>query len=1189
MLRGWVWRVALCLALESGVSFLTQIHAQGAAIRSAPARITEKVDESKLTGLSGDVPYLARAEFDRGRADASLRLTHVRLLLHRSPGQEAALDAYLADLQDKSSPNYQKWLSPEQFGALYGPADSDIATVTGWLESHGLVIEQVAPGRTDIAFSGTVAQVESAFHTQIHNFRAGSQAFTSNTTEPLIPAALAGVAGGIAHLNTIRPRPLNKPAGFGYFDPVSKRLIRAPADARPGARPELTTNPSSGVYHLYITPADAATIYDSPNSWNANFSGSSEYDGSRVSIGIGGDAVINTNTAGNYGMFINGGYTPSVINVDGVTSTGDSDEAYLDVELSKALAPGAAIMFYTSTDLYSAIERAINDNHVDIFSLSFGLCELGLTTSGNAYMAGLWQQAAAQGIAVTVSTGDDGSAGCDYPTDKSGNYISSASQGLQVSGFASTPYNVAVGGTDFYALPGAFTTYASTTDLLDFRTALGYIPESTWNNSTTTNGKLANNVAQPTAKGNIYAGSGGVSRCSTNTTTSTAAGTCTSGYGKPSWQQATGVPADGARDLPDVALMAGTGTDAAAWLVCTDDTFTSGGVTYTANCASGPKGFSFEGYGGTSTSAPAFAGILAMVQSRTGFRLGQAAQELYELASGPNASSIFHDVTVGNISVPCSSGTPDCSKNVAGNNFETGYDAAAGYDLATGLGSVDATALVMDWGSATGSAKPTITLTPSATTFPASQMVTVTVTIAGSLGTPTGRIGFTGGGYDGGSQFLVNGSFEFTINGGALTPGTDQMTASYSGDPNYAPATASTTLNVTGPGLIMTPASLTFPDTAVGTSSAPQMVTLKSTGTETVTISAIDVLDIMGGFEQTNNCGTTLAVGASCSVSVTFAPALAYNGQAELRVFDNTVGSPQGVPLQGKGYTPAPGVSLSSSKINFSGTVVKTTSPVQPLVVTNSGTAALVISGISISGTNAADFAQTNDCTTVAANSNCTINVTFTPSGMGSESAGLMFNDNAVITQQIVDLQGSGIEQGAFSLAATAVALTRGTSGTSTISAVPSGGYTGTITLNSCSLSGLPVAAMDVPTCVITTSTVTVGSSSTSGVVTISSTAPRSALAAGRSGRSEALRGADSIAFAAVLALWFPRLRRWRSVLILLLGLVGVMTMPGCGGGGGSSSGGGDSGTTPGSYSYTVTGKDALGVKQTVTVSVTVN
>ena len=149
------------------------------------------------------------------------------------------------------------------------------------------------------------------------------------------------------------------------------------------AEPQLTTG-SNGAYHLFITAADAATIYNSPNTFNGNFSGSTEYRGFNVSIGIGGDAVINTSTVGNYGMFTSGGFAPLIVNVDGVTSTADSDEAYIDTELAHALAPNAAIMFYTSTDLISAIERAINDNHVDIFSLSFGECELGLTTSGNA-------------------------------------------------------------------------------------------------------------------------------------------------------------------------------------------------------------------------------------------------------------------------------------------------------------------------------------------------------------------------------------------------------------------------------------------------------------------------------------------------------------------------------------------------------------------------------------------------------------------------------------------------------------------------------------------------------------------------------------------------------------------------------------------------------------------------------------
>jgi trimeric autotransporter adhesin len=460
---------------------------------TALPRITEVIDDARLTRLAGNVPPLFGPELDQGQAEESAQLTHLRLVLQRSPEQEVALQTYLAELHDKSSPNYQKWLTPEQFGTLYGPSDSDMAALVAWLESHGLAIEEVSKGRTNIAFSATVSQVEEAFHTAIHTFVAGDQTFTSNIAAPSIPSALVPVVRGIAHMNTIRPRPLSRRADFGLFDYDAKKFQAVPDLLAPNPRPQLTTY-AGGANRLFITAGDAATIYNSPNDFNGNFSGSSRYDGSRVSIGIGGDAAITTSTAGNYGMFTGGGFSPSVVNVDGVTSRLDSDEAYLDIELAHALAPGAAITYYTSTDLSSAVERAINDNRVDIFSLSFGECELWMTNAGNAYINSLWQQAAAQGIAVTVATGDSGSAVCDIPTDSDRKNVAAARFGMQVSGFASTPYNIAVGGTDFYALPGAFTTYVSGVNGVGYRSALKYIPESSWNDSTSANGDFANNT-----------------------------------------------------------------------------------------------------------------------------------------------------------------------------------------------------------------------------------------------------------------------------------------------------------------------------------------------------------------------------------------------------------------------------------------------------------------------------------------------------------------------------------------------------------------------------------------------------------------------------------------------------------------------------------------------------------------------
>jgi subtilase family serine protease len=811
---------------------------------SAPIpRITEQVNENSLVTLRGNVPSLARAQYDRGEASSATQLTHIRLVLSRSAQQQAALKEYESELQDKSSPNYHKWLTPSEFGKLYGPADSDVAAIVAWLESHGLTLEAVSTGRTNIAFSGTVSQVEEAFHTQIHSFNANGEQFYSNVRDPQIPSALAPVVIGIAHLNSIRPRPQYIRGGAGKIDGETKRLEPLSETLAKGPRADLTggSGTSSNPYTLYIVPGDAATIYDTPNTtFNANYTSGTSYTGSGVTIGIGGDATIQSSTVVNYrSVFLGNSTAPTITNVDGVTSTSDTDEAYIDTELSGGLAPGATIHFYTSTDLTSAIERAINDNAVDIFSLSFGMCEWGLTTADNAQINSWWEQAATQGIAVTVAAGDNGSAGCDNTQDNQGNNITEAEYGLQVSGFASTPYDIAVGGTDFYALPNSYSTYASTSEGSSstyYRTSKSYIPESTWNDSTDNDTTISANVpwtaTQYTSDANIVAGSGGKSSCSTNTDTATTTGTCTDGYSKPSWQRGTGVPSDGVRDLPDVSLMAGDGFDAAAWLACTDDTGQNGsGATVTENCSNQSDGNSyFAAFGGTSTAAPAFAGILALIQQKTGSRLGQAAMQLYDLYNGSHANAIFHDVTTGNNSVPCDSASSyqggACTKNSAGYYFLTGYNTGTGYDLATGLGSVDANQLLTYWGTATGSAAATVTVTPAASSLNSNQSLNVTATVTGATGTPTGTVTLSGGGYTSSAEALSGGSYSFTIPADSLSPGTDTLTVTYSGDSTYASATGTATVSVTAPTFTLSATNVT--------------VNSGSSGTSTVTITPVD-------------------------------------------------------------------------------------------------------------------------------------------------------------------------------------------------------------------------------------------------------------------------------------------------------------------------------------------------------------
>jgi hypothetical protein len=784
------------LTLLTG-SFFT--HAQSSPVAS---RVTNVVDESVLTTLHGNVTVRAQPEFDQGEAASGTQLTHIRLVLKRSDAQQAALSKFMAQQLDSSSPNYHHWLTPEQMGRIYGLSDNDISALTNWIEYHGLKVESVSKARTHIYFSGTVAQVEELLHTQIHSFNVRGEQFYSNISEPQIPAALAPVVSGVAHLNTVAPRSFSKKGTFGIQDPETKQLKPA-AQATGVAKPNLTIT-SNGNTNLYITPMDAATIYDTPNTtFNVNYSGTT-YDGTGATIGIGGTSSVLTTTLGNFHTgFMNSAATHTT-EVDtgavSVPSIGAQDEAYLDLELSSGMAPGASIIYYPSSDLVSGITTAIDANNVDIFSLSYGACEWFLDSADNTSFVLLWEQAAAQGISVTVSTGDSGSAGCDDP-----NTYTTAIYGAQVNGFASTPFNIAVGGTDFYDLVNSFGSYVSSTNNATYSgSAKGPIPESAWNESTASpfispywatsaDSYVAYNVpwnaVNPTYSNSIWAGSGGPSWCSSNTTTYGIGGgppppdgVCIGGYAKPAWQSGvTGIPADGARDLPDVSLMAGSGQFGASWLACTDDPITGQAGVY-SNCnPTNPNTNYFAAFGGTSAAAPSFAGILAQVKQKVNGRLGQAASELYALASGGSASTIFHFTTIGNNSVDCDpTTTPDgsCVLNTAGYYFQSGYNTATEYNLSTGLGSVDAKELVGNWPSVTGLGSFTISATDVTVTAGATTGNTSNITITPSgnysgtvtwtayiTSAPTSAVG------DPTFSYAPTGGLTFT-NGGAAQNGT---------------------------------------------------------------------------------------------------------------------------------------------------------------------------------------------------------------------------------------------------------------------------------------------------------------------------------------------------------------------------------------------------------------------------------
>jgi hypothetical protein len=719
---------------------------------SRPGLISQAVIASDRVALPAVSHPSASTGVDRGAVAASLPADRMLLLLKRSPEQERALRIAIEAQHDKNSPQFHKWLTPAQFGAQWGAVDSDVAAVTAWLQSQGFTVKGLTAGRTAIEFSGTVGQVQQAFQTEIHAYQLIGESDAVHhaaVTAPQIPRALAPVVAGVSMLNDFKPRSTAIKGPRGVYDQSTQKAHLA---ANSFVRPELTASTEYGPY-LYVGPSDAATIYNMPNKALNPAATGTTYDGTGATIGIVGDSNISLDQLANYRRIFGLAANPPTVIIDGGTDPGenaDAVEAYLDTEVANGIAPNAKVYFYTAADtnldygLNLAMLRAVNDNLVDVLNVSFGECEAGLSYTGNVFYEALWEQAAAQGISVTVSSGDSGSAGCDDP-----NKETAAIYGLQVNGIASTPYDIAVGGTDFAALLGPdgsganFTNYVSTTSAAGtLRSAKSYIPEVPWDNGNSVfpPGPVSTYSPFTAYSNSIVAGGGGESNCSAGYI-SGASLVCNGAYQKPSWQAGTGVPATYGRDLPDVSLFAANGLFSASWAICTDQDTDANGNPIT-DCTPGSDGlptneFNIYGVGGTSASAPAFAGILALIRQATGERQGQADYALYNIAR--TVPSAFHDTTTGNNSVPCTAGTTNCEANSTGAYVLTGYNAGKGYDEATGLGSVDASALISNWASA-GLSSTTTTLSIAPVSFEHGTVVDLNATVTSGAGTPTGNV-----------------------------------------------------------------------------------------------------------------------------------------------------------------------------------------------------------------------------------------------------------------------------------------------------------------------------------------------------------------------------------------------------------------------------------------------------------------
>ncbi|MGD0914721.1 MAG: protease pro-enzyme activation domain-containing protein, partial [Terracidiphilus sp.] len=717
--------------------------AAGARGQSAD-RVPQSFDPAPSAVLQGHHPQWAVEANDVGAIDPNKGFDNVTLTLARSPEEQKAFDQLVEDQRNPKSPQFHHWLTPIEIGAQYGVSDHDIAQVSGWLESQGLHVNLVSPTRTFISFGGTASSLERAFGAPLHNYKVAGEDRFSIVSDPMVPPALAPVILSIRGLSTAPERPQH----------ISRLQQMAKPDIYLGAGDNI------------VGPADFAKIYDLPTSET----------GAGVTIGIVGEARVNSADITNFNTLLGttmgtatevvptayGGVDPgpaltsepSCLTPTNTCSAAVNDyldaqgEATLDETRSGSVAQGASILLVTATSNSGGITDDAEyltetaGPPAQIMSISFGGCEADATGAVSGWSS-LFEDAAAEGISVFVSSGDSGAAGCDThgaappstPGVASPNYL------------CSPAYETCVGGTEFNDASD-YSTYWNSSNGTGYESAKGYIPEGAWNDP-------------GTAPSSLEVGSSG--------------GGVSSVIATPSWQTGTGVPsARAGRYTPDVAFTASA--DHEGYLVCM--------AAYGGACNNGY----IEVFGGTSASAPDMAGIAALLDQAESAAQGNITPSFYAAAAA--YPSAFHDVTVTSSGVSgCAVTTPSmCNNSIPGHTTLTGgtqgYLVQTGYDEVTGWGSLDVTAFIEAYEalSSISISTPTVTVTPTTNPITYTEALTVNVTVSGSNGTATGSVKLTSGSYTSSAATLSSGSASISVPGSSLPTGSDTLTVTYTPD-----------------------------------------------------------------------------------------------------------------------------------------------------------------------------------------------------------------------------------------------------------------------------------------------------------------------------------------------------------------------------------------------------------------------
>jgi subtilase family serine protease len=721
-----------------GLLLLTGIRA---AVAETPAAlIRSPVDESDRVTLGGNTPPSATiGARDQGAVDDALPFEHLLLVLKRDAATEGALQARILALHAPGSSEFHHWLTAEQVGAQFGANPQDVAVLEQWLTSHGFAVNRLYKSGLVLDFSGTAAQIRETFHTEIHRLQmASGEKHLANVSDPQIPAALAAAVVGV-HLHDFFARPRHSAMHPMHYDHAAQRW-----------NPQFTL-PFQGSDLFVVAPYDFATIYNLLPLWRAGITGKG------ITIATVEDSNLKhpgdwSTFRKTFGLedFKQATFEQVYPACPNPGQNGDEIEAALDVEWASAAAPDAHIVLSAcgNTAVTSGLDLAIlnllETSPPDIISDSYGLCE---TITGQTEVAlenFEAELATLEGVTFFIAQGDTGADEC-APVEST-NY---STLGINSGDNTASAFAVDVGGTDFMAQFNADTGgqpisayWSAQNNPKTLASALSYIPEIPWNDGCTSqliysDPTIATGFSQSFgAKGFCNSengqqnflidvgGSGGPSTCFTGTPSipGVVSGTCT-GNPKPFYQYLVpGMPMDGLRDQPDVSLFAGNGVWGSFLVECLSDKQQGGTACTPSNDAI------FLGGGGTSFASPAMAGILALIEQFHG-RQGDANFVLYALAaeqflspqaSGCNASRsdgqlpasncVFNDITRGDMDIPCGQNSDghfyDChgaSASLIGelstsdSQNEPAYRAGRGYDLATGLGSVNATNLFNVW------------------------------------------------------------------------------------------------------------------------------------------------------------------------------------------------------------------------------------------------------------------------------------------------------------------------------------------------------------------------------------------------------------------------------------------------------------------------------------------------------------